>query len=1633
MPRLRLTPIARQLRVAAQLAAGTGLLLPLAAAGNPTGAEVVHGQAGISTPSAGTLVVNQQSNAAIINWQSFSIGSSEYVLFNQPSASAAVLNRVTGQLPSEILGNLSANGQVFLINPQGVMFGAGSRVDVGALVTGTLDVGDADFLAGRYLFAGDSSAAVRNHGHISSASGGFVVLTADRVDNSGLIESPQGSVVLASGSQLSLHLDAGGLVSYAVDAAAASATAGIDNIGAIVADGGAVVLHADAARSLIGSVVNNSGRIAANAIEERGGEIWLVARGGDIEHSGTLEASSTAAEGGRIELRAEGDIRLTAGSRVQAGGMRGGEVLAVATDALEYRRGAAISVAGHERGNGGFVELSGSDIEIREFVDISGGTLLIDPYDFVVSEDYGGNLTYFDLERQLQNAFGGEVFIHGENSVTFADIADNELNGVGADPSYGGSLRVLAGCNPECVITPPPQPAASGIHVLGADDVFNIQGSITFEDRTPGSGVDVAARLNSLDGAVGITSDNGGIASADISAASSVSLFAGSGRIDAGNIVGRDIDLTADEGVRAGRLTATDVAAFDSDFTSASIHVRSNLNGTTSAPTDIVIDSIAIRADGTGFANVSAGATLRVWTTPFFETASQGSITINGMVDIGAIGTAAGTSASAYAEFHSDLDIAVAGIDLQASGADSLFQDLFVQAGNGGNVLLPAVNVGTGGGVQVYTQAPGSTPTPGSADLRIGGLAGTLGFLRLDAQGMLSFVDSAGNPLSVAPDLSANSLGLFSQFGDLGLGNLTGSGAVSINAASGAISTGTITDTSGVFLFAGGGRIDTGDISGQSIDLIARDGIRTGHLAAMDSAGFDGDSLFASVFVSSNHLGTNAAATDNPVDISIASLTVTTDPGGFSGVSANTQATISAYAFGSLAPGSVMLAGPARVEAVGSAGSSSASAFLSFSAYGQLSAPGVSVTATGADSIGPNHFFAYNHDGGSISLPSVNAPDAVVEVVAFPDFSIGPVPGEGDIDLGLITGTLHSLYVDAGGTLRFLDGSGSPVVPDFLAGSGIRVYSQFGDIGLGLLEGGSLVDVFAHGGRLDTANVSGSQIALQARDGIATGSLTAIDVAGLNDDALFASIFVRANAVFTEGAVAGPVETGAITLGLDAAGFTGVSGFVSLNVENFANAFDSGLIGGGAVQLGAVLVDGSACTSCTFSGMDLLLGAETLIAGAGGGPLSLTAALDTPSSLLRLLSFGGADAVLGQIVFGPASNNTAHTLIELFGGTLTGAPESFIRSGALDVLAGAISLGNTTVQIGNGITFFGHDAALIDAANSFDGNDDGQPDLQPPLPRLPNASLIADTVVEIGTLTIDGGYLFIRAPGASVGSIPTPIDAFNFRPGCDCDTLFLASLSGALQTDILTYLLGGSGFAGIIDLDPGGPSAKALDSANFVLNTSGEIKNADRLSTSGQVVTLSGTTPQPTPEPTPAPTPEPTPQPTPEPTPQPTPEPTPQPTPEPTPAPTPEPTPQPTPEPTPQPTPEPTPAPTPEPTPQPTPEPTPAPTPEPTPQPTPAPTPEPTPEPTPAPTPEPTPQPTPEPTPPPVPGREAQTVLNQVATLTRQPAATEPPGEEDKTEGGEDGDTPTGAGTGSGTGDIEVRDSAMRVDELSCS
>ncbi len=284
--------------VAAALASWNGAVVAL-----PTGGEVVAGTATISQPSTNSLQITQGSDKAILNWTSFSIGSSQLVNFSQPSASSIALNRVLGSNPSVIFGRLTANGQVFLTNPNGVLFAPGAQVEVGALFATTLSIQDQDFLAGRYLWTNSGNAgSVVNQGSIITTNG-YAALAGPQVRNDGIIVAQAGTVVLAAGDRVSLDMVGDGLISVSVDQAAMNASA--INTGSIEADGGRVLLTARSANALLDTVVNNTGLIRANTIAERNGEIVLDGgSAGIVSNSGTLQAAGATAgtTGGTVKV-----------------------------------------------------------------------------------------------------------------------------------------------------------------------------------------------------------------------------------------------------------------------------------------------------------------------------------------------------------------------------------------------------------------------------------------------------------------------------------------------------------------------------------------------------------------------------------------------------------------------------------------------------------------------------------------------------------------------------------------------------------------------------------------------------------------------------------------------------------------------------------------------------------------------------------------------------------------------------------------------------------------------------------------------------------------------------------------------------------------------------------------------------------------------------------------------------------------------------------------------------------------------------------------------------------------------------------------------------------------------------------
>ncbi len=268
----------------------------------PAGGVVAAGGASISN-GAGSTTITQTTQNAAINWQSFNIGQSEAVRFVQPNSNAVALNRVLGSDPSSILGSLSANGKVFLVNPNGILFGRGAQVNVGGLVASTLNIADSDFMAGNYTFSG-SGGSVLNEGYIN-ADGGYVALLGASVSNEGVISARLGTVALAAGNAITLDLAGDGLLSVTVNEGAVNAL--VQNGGLIQADGGQVLLTTQAAGSLLQSVVNNTGVIQAQTIENRNGTIMLMGgmQDGTVNVGGTLDASApNGGNGGFIETSA---------------------------------------------------------------------------------------------------------------------------------------------------------------------------------------------------------------------------------------------------------------------------------------------------------------------------------------------------------------------------------------------------------------------------------------------------------------------------------------------------------------------------------------------------------------------------------------------------------------------------------------------------------------------------------------------------------------------------------------------------------------------------------------------------------------------------------------------------------------------------------------------------------------------------------------------------------------------------------------------------------------------------------------------------------------------------------------------------------------------------------------------------------------------------------------------------------------------------------------------------------------------------------------------------------------------------------------------------------------------------------
>ena len=457
---------------------------------NGTDPTVVEGQASFSTQGNTLSITN--SPGAIIHWQGFSIDANEITRFVQQSAASSVLNRVIGPDPSVILGTLTSNGRVFLINPSGILVGQGARIDVVGLVASTLNLSNQDFLAGRLNFSSNPLAGtVENQGSITTPSGGSVYLVGSDVSNSGIINSPQGDVILAAGQSVKIF---------------DSSTPGV-RVELTASDNTAVNL---------GEILSQSGEVGIY--------------GAALRNAGIINADQVVRDaGGKIVLRAKQDVTLEAGSRLSANGEQAGEVMVqsetgttLVSGTIEAKgtgeavgTGGTIKLLGNMQtglvnvsgtldasapsgsGDGGFIETSAAHVRIADDAIVTtqsangnSGTWLIDPQDYTVAAS-GGDITGAALSSSLgttdvevQSSTGGTP---GSGNVNVNDAvawsanniltltASNNVN-INADITAIGDTAGL-------VINPN---TANGADIASGTGVFNLHGaSVTLSGTNP--------------------------------------------------------------------------------------------------------------------------------------------------------------------------------------------------------------------------------------------------------------------------------------------------------------------------------------------------------------------------------------------------------------------------------------------------------------------------------------------------------------------------------------------------------------------------------------------------------------------------------------------------------------------------------------------------------------------------------------------------------------------------------------------------------------------------------------------------------------------------------------------------------------------------------------------------------------------------------------------------------------------------------------------------------------------------------------------------------------------------------------------------------------------------------------------
>jgi filamentous hemagglutinin family protein len=804
----------------------TALMLALAglAFALPQGGQVVGGAASMNQPDAGTLNVTQTTDRAIIDWNSYNIGAGESVWYGMPGAGSISLNRVTGGNASRIYGQLSGNGKIYLINPQGIVFGQGSHVDVGGLLATTGDIDNGAFMAGTPMRFDGAAGAITNDGDIAVAPGGYAILAAPTVANNGTISAPGGQIGLAGARAFVVDPVGDNLLTLSPDPAQFNLN--VANTGHLAAGGGRIALTTQQTDAAYASVVNAGGLIEANTFQNVGGHIVLGAAPTQLTNvTGQVRANGADAAGngnaGAVDVVGQFvDVKTGAAIAADAGrNGNGGQVNMLASrDA--YLFGTATARGGAAGGNGGALELSGQrNAYMRGSVDTAAphgrtGTFLIDPADITVAAGNGGA----DDSQLLDD----DQILAGDGAGAYT-ISEQALEGI------TGATNITLEATNDITI----DPLSDGALTLGTT------GNVAFRADSDGDG----------SGAFGMN-------------AADRILTGGALTLQGAGIAAGQLDTSAGMGgITLATTGGTGAITLNGDLVTGGGAIALNGNATTTANTTLASTGGAIALGGATNAS-GHSLTLNAGTGAL----TLGPVTADTLALTGGATTLGGNIASKN-------DLAFTSVGAITLGADSA-----ITAQNGGTRHAITFNAGNAIGGAHNLSLTGSAITLPAAS----GLTGLT--LNGDVAGTVGNIATSGNQTYTnAAGLSTNGT-LASSGGNVTVNApLSLAGDTTLNAAAGAVAVnGTVNGAHALAANAGGNVTlaqDVGVIAKPTAVTLSGGGVHVGNVATTGNQSYGGPTTAGGTYRADNGTvsfnGNTTLAADTTVNTSAGNKAIT--------------------------------------------------------------------------------------------------------------------------------------------------------------------------------------------------------------------------------------------------------------------------------------------------------------------------------------------------------------------------------------------------------------------------------------------------------------------------------------------------------------------------------------------------------------------------------------------------------------------------------------------------------------------------------------------------------------------------------------------------------------------------------------